>query len=70
MLVYAWNEFGEGGYIATTKGDPEGKDLKALKDVVEQKQEGGGGGGGNTGGTGGKGGSGIVIVRYRPVLSW
>ena len=68
MLVYAWNEFGEGGYIATTKGDPERKDLKALKDVVEQEQE-GGGGGGNTGGTGGKGGSDIVIVRYRPVLS-
>lgn len=34
VLVYAWNEFGEGGHIAPTKGDPEGKYLKALKDVV------------------------------------
>lgn len=30
-VIYAWNEFGEGGYIAPTKGDPEGKYLKALK---------------------------------------
>jgi hypothetical protein len=36
ILVYAWNEFGEGGYIAPTKGDPEGKYLKALKSVVEE----------------------------------
>ncbi|MGE5293580.1 MAG: glycoside hydrolase family 99-like domain-containing protein [Solirubrobacterales bacterium] len=34
ILVYAWNEFGEGGYIAPTKGDPEGRYLKALKSVV------------------------------------
>ena len=34
VLVYAWNEFGEGGYIAPTRGDPEGKYLKALKSVV------------------------------------
>ena len=34
VLVYAWNEFGEGGYIAPTKGDPEGRYLKALKSVV------------------------------------
>ena len=34
VLVYAWNEFGEGGYIAPTKGDPEGAYLKALRSVV------------------------------------
>lgn len=34
VLVYAWNEFGEGGYIAPTKGDPQGQYLKALKSVV------------------------------------
>jgi len=34
ILVYAWNEFGEGGYIAPTKGDPEGRYLKALQSVL------------------------------------
>ena len=34
VLVYAWNEFGEGGYIAPTKGDPEGNYLRALKEVI------------------------------------
>ena len=34
VLVYAWNEFGEGGYIAPTKGDAEGKYLRALKEVI------------------------------------
>lgn len=34
VLVYAWNEFGEGGYIAPTKGDPDGEYLKALRSVV------------------------------------
>ncbi|HUT32577.1 MAG TPA: glycoside hydrolase family 99-like domain-containing protein [Planctomycetota bacterium] len=33
-VIYAWNEFGEGGYIAPTKGDPEAKYLQALKAVV------------------------------------
>jgi len=31
VLIYAWNEFGEGGYIAPTKGDPDGSYLKALR---------------------------------------
>lgn len=35
VLLYAWNEFGEGGYLAPTKGDPEGAYLKAVKQVVE-----------------------------------
>jgi hypothetical protein len=36
VLIYAWNEFGEGGYIAPTKADPDGAYLKALKSVVMQ----------------------------------
>ena len=36
-VIYAWNEFGEGGYIAPTKGDPEAKYLKALRAVVFPK---------------------------------
>jgi len=36
VLIYAWNEFGEGGYIAPTKGDPEGKYLKALKAAISR----------------------------------
>jgi hypothetical protein len=34
VLIYAWNEFGEGGYVAPTKGDPDGEYLKALRSVV------------------------------------
>ena len=34
VLVYAWNEFGEGGYIAPTRGDPDGLYLKALRSVI------------------------------------
>jgi hypothetical protein len=33
-LIYAWNEFGEGGYIAPTKGDADAKYLKAVKAAV------------------------------------
>jgi hypothetical protein len=36
VLIYAWNEFGEGGYLAPTRGDPEGGFLKAIKAVVSQ----------------------------------
>lgn len=36
ILIYAWNELGEGGYILPTKGDPNGDYLKALQSVVEQ----------------------------------
>ena len=41
LLVYAWNELGEGGFIAPTKGDPEGAYLKAVRSVVlpQKKQE-------------------------------
>lgn len=34
VMIYAWNEFGEGGYIAPTKGDPQGQYLKALHLVL------------------------------------
>jgi hypothetical protein len=33
-LIYAWNEFGEGGYLAPTKGDPDGKYLRAIRSVL------------------------------------
>ncbi|MEW6745349.1 MAG: glycoside hydrolase family 99-like domain-containing protein [Planctomycetota bacterium] len=41
ILVYAWNEFGEGGYIAPTKGDPEGRYLQVLRSVVMPASESG-----------------------------
>ena len=34
VLVYAWNELGEGGYIVPTKGDPNGNYLKAMRSVA------------------------------------
>ena len=36
-LIYAWNEFGEGGYIAPTKGDTKGRYLEAIKTVLNMK---------------------------------
>ena len=38
FLIYGWNEYGEGGYIAPTKGDKDGSYLKALKSVVIQSK--------------------------------
>jgi hypothetical protein len=34
IMIYAWNEFGEGGYIAPTVGDPNGLYLDAIRSVV------------------------------------
>ena len=34
VMIYAWNEFGEGGYIAPTVGDPDGLYLDAIESVV------------------------------------
>jgi hypothetical protein len=34
VMVYAWNEYGEGGYLPPTKGDPNGRYLAALRSVV------------------------------------
>ena len=35
ILLYAWNEYGEGGYFAPTKGDPNGEYLKAIRSLVK-----------------------------------
>lgn len=35
VLLYAWNEYGEGGYLAPTRGDPQGAYLDAVKKAVE-----------------------------------
>ena len=35
MVIYAWNEFGEGGYIAPTRGDTDGKYLQAIQTVLK-----------------------------------
>jgi len=37
ILLYAWNENGEGGYLVPTKGDPEGEYLKVIRKVVTDK---------------------------------
>lgn len=37
VLIYAWNELGEGGYLVPTKGDPEAVYLKQVKEVMEGK---------------------------------
>lgn len=34
VLLYAWNEFGEGGYLAPSKADPDGAYLQAIQQVV------------------------------------
>ena len=34
VMLYAWNEFGEGGYLAPTVGDPNGLYLNAIQSVV------------------------------------
>lgn len=39
MLIYAWNELGEGGYLVPTKGDPKASYLKVVKDVVSQQNK-------------------------------
>ena len=38
--IYAWNEFGEGGIVAPTKGD-EFMKLEAIKEMFGGKQAGG-----------------------------
>jgi hypothetical protein len=35
VLLYAWNEYGEGGYLAPTKGDPDGSFLKEIRRIKQ-----------------------------------
>jgi len=37
VLVYAWNELGEGGYLVPTKGDPGASYLKVVRSVVKDR---------------------------------
>jgi hypothetical protein len=37
VLIYAWNELGEGGYLVPTRGDKEAAKLKMIKAVSEGK---------------------------------
>ena len=37
VLIYAWNELGEGGYLVPTKDDPDAAKLKKIKEVSEGK---------------------------------
>lgn len=38
ILLYAWNEIGEGGYLMPTKGDPEGEYIKVIQKVVTDQK--------------------------------
>ena len=37
VLIYAWNELGEGGYLVPTRDDPEAVKLKAIGEVINGK---------------------------------
>lgn len=37
VLLYAWNELGEGGYLVPTKSDPEASFLKQIKEAIHEK---------------------------------
>ena len=39
ILIYAWNELGEGGYLVPTKGDPKASYLKVVKEVVSNQNK-------------------------------
>jgi len=34
LLIYAWNELGEGGYLVPTRGDPDAAYLKTIRSIV------------------------------------
>lgn len=36
IMIYAWNELGEGGYLVPTKEDPKGKYLKMIKEAKRE----------------------------------
>ena len=37
VLIYAWNELGEGGYLVPTKGDPTAEKLQMIKSVAQER---------------------------------
>jgi hypothetical protein len=39
VLIYAWNELGEGGYLVPTKADPTGDYLKAVKEITSGQKK-------------------------------
>jgi hypothetical protein len=39
VLLYAWNELGEGGYLVPTKSDPDALYLKQIKNVKENNSK-------------------------------
>ena len=39
VLIYAWNELGEGGYLTPTQGDPEAAKLKKIKELLDERIE-------------------------------
>lgn len=39
ILLYAWNELGEGGYLVPTKGDPDGEYLRMVKEVKKNSRK-------------------------------
>ena len=57
VMIYAWNEFGEGGYIAPTVGDPEGAYLQSIRNVLNVPEA------GDLNGDGFVGGADLDIVR-------
>lgn len=38
IMIYAWNEFGEGGYLVPTVGDPQGSYLRMIKEVRKKNR--------------------------------
>ena len=36
VLIYAWNELGEGGYLVPTKGDTQAAKLKKIKELLDE----------------------------------
>ena len=38
ILICAWNEYGEGSYLAPTEDDKRGKMLVAIRDIINNKQ--------------------------------
>ncbi|MPR31905.1 glycoside hydrolase family 99-like domain-containing protein [Salmonirosea aquatica] len=39
MLLYAWNELGEGGYLVPTRDDPDASYLRVVRDVMTRQHK-------------------------------